>query len=88
MNNDIIEEIIKRSFSKFNLVSSKDLKINNIKKFKLNKKFDSLAIINLVMAFENEIKNEKIINVLRKKPINNVFKSYASIKKFLKKYDN
>ena len=88
MNNDIIEEIIKRSFSKFNLVSSKDLKINNIKKFKLNKKFDSLEIINLVMAFENEIKNEKIINVLRKKPINNVFKSYASIKKFLKKYDN
>ena len=88
MNNDIIEEIIKRSFSKFNLVSSKDLKINNIKKFKLNKKFDSLAIINLVMAFENEIKNEKIINVLRKKPINNVFKSYASIKMFLKKYDN
>jgi acyl carrier protein len=88
MNKKIIENIIEKSITKFNLISPKDLKIKNIKKFKLSKKFDSLAIINLVMAFENEIKNEKIINDLRKKPINKVFKNYIEIKKFLKKYDN
>ena len=88
MDDKIIEDIIKKSIIKFNLVSSKDLNIKDIKKFELNKKFDSLAIINLAMAFEEEIQNKKIINDIRKKPINKIFKNYITIKKFLKKYEN
>jgi hypothetical protein len=39
------------------------------------------------MAFEEVIQNKEIINDMRKKPLNKVFKNYVSIKKFLKKYE-
>ena len=38
-------------------------------------------------AFEEVIQNKEIINDMRKKPLNKVFKNYVSIKKFLKKYE-
>ena len=87
MNDKTIEDIINKSINNFNLVSSKNLQIKNIRKFIFNKKFDSLATINLVMAFEEVIQNKEIINDMRKKPLNKVFKNYVSIKKFLKKYE-
>jgi acyl carrier protein len=87
MNDKTIEDIIKKSINNFNLVSSKNLQIKNVRKFIFNKKFDSLATINLVMAFEEVIQNKEIINDMRKKPLNKVFKNYVSIKKFLKKYE-
>jgi len=87
MNDKTIEDIIKKSINNFNLVSAEKLQIKSVHKFKFNKKFDSLASINLIMAFEEVIQNEKIIKDMRKKPLNEVFKNYNSIKKFLKKYE-
>jgi hypothetical protein len=87
MNNKLIEDIINKSITKFNLVSPKNLNIKDVKKFCLNKRFDSLSIINLTMAFEEEIQNKKIVNDLRKQNINKIFKNYKTIKKFFKKYE-
>lgn len=88
MDEKRIEYIIKKSITNFNLVSSKDLQIKNVQKFKFSKKFDSLATINLIIAFEEIIQNKTIIDDMKKKPLNKIFKNYHSIKKFLKKYED
>lgn len=88
MDDKRIEYIIKKSITNFNLVSSKNLQIKNVQKFKLSKKFDSLATINLIIAFEEIIQNKIIIDDMKKNPINKIFKNYNTIKKFLKKYEN
>jgi hypothetical protein len=86
MNNRKIEDIINKAITKFNLISPKNMQIKNFKRTQFTKKLDSLSIINLLMSFEEVIRNKKIIDDMKKQTLYKIFKNYLSIKNFLKKY--
>jgi hypothetical protein len=86
MNNRKIDDIINKAITKFNLISPKNMQIKNFKRTQFTKKLDSLNIINLLMSFEEVIRNKKIIDDMKKKTLYKIFKNYLSIKNFLKKY--
>lgn len=86
MNNRKIDDIINKAIIKFNLISPKNMQIKNFKRTQFTKKLDSLNIINLLMSFEEVIRNKKIIDDMKKQTLYKIFKNYLSIKNFLKKY--
>lgn len=86
MNNRKIDDIINKAITKFNLISPKNMQIKNFKRTQFTKKLDSLNIINLLISFEEVIRNKKIIDDMKKQTLYKIFKNYLSIKNFLKKY--
>lgn len=70
-----IKDIIQTSINSFNLITPQK-KITNLKKFKLSPKYDSLDLMNLSIAFEeNFLQQGKYIN-FSKKNLKKVFKDY------------
>jgi len=86
MNNRKIDDIINKAIKKFNLINPKNLQIKNFKRTQFTKKLDSLNIINLLISFEEVIRNKKIIDDMKKQTLYKILKNYLSIKNFLKKY--
>jgi hypothetical protein len=86
MDNRKIEDIINKAITKFNLISPKNMQIKNFKNTQYTKKLDSLNIINLLISFEEVIRNKKIIDDMKKETLYKIFKNYITIRNFLKKY--
>ncbi len=79
----MIEKTLDIATEKFNKITPKK-KINNIKKFKLSNKYDSLDLINLAICIEEEFKKKKI-DISFGSNLNSIFKNYSSLIKEVKK---
>jgi acyl carrier protein len=79
----MIEKTLDLAVKKFNAITPKK-KINNIQKFKISSKYDSLDIINLAICIEEEFKKKKI-SIKFSSKLDRVFKNYTSLLKEIKK---
>jgi acyl carrier protein len=79
-----IKDIIQASINSFNLITPQK-KITNVEKFKLSLKYDSLDLMNLSIAFEENFQQQGKYIDFSKKNLKKIFKDYKSIYNFLKK---
>jgi len=77
-----IKDIIQTSINSFNLITPQK-KISNVEKFKLSPKYDSLDLMNLSIAFEENFQQQGKYIDFSKKNLKKVFKDYKSIYNFL-----